>query len=89
LFLVSLFGSFSFEMTVSIPFFVAFPFEISVEVLQGLVGTPTTAPRANAMWNTCLGQFRVQVGHEHDLIAEIFSEWIVGFFLRGCRGRSR
>jgi type I restriction enzyme M protein len=27
------------------------------------------APRANEKWNTCLGQFRVQVGHAHDLIA--------------------
>jgi hypothetical protein len=26
-------------------------------------------PRANEKWNTCLGQFRVQVGHAHDLIA--------------------
>jgi hypothetical protein len=25
-------------------------------------------PRANEKWNTCLGQFRVQVGHAHDLI---------------------
>jgi hypothetical protein len=36
-----------------------------------------SAPRANVRWNTCLGRFRVQVGHEHDLIAEIFYEWIV------------
>jgi hypothetical protein len=36
-----------------------------------------SAPRANVRWNTCLGQFRVQVGHEHDLIAEVFYEWIV------------
>jgi len=27
------------------------------------------SPRANEKWNTCLGQFRVQVGHAHDLIA--------------------
>src|ERR1019366_6122593 len=26
------------------------------------------SPRANEKWNTCLGQFRVQVGHAHDLI---------------------
>ena len=32
------------------------------------------APRANERWNTCLGQFRVQVGHAHDLIAEVFDE---------------
>jgi hypothetical protein len=31
-------------------------------------------PRANERWNTCLGQFRVQVGHAHDLIAEVFDE---------------
>jgi hypothetical protein len=27
------------------------------------------SPRANVRWNTCLGQFRVQVGHAQDLIA--------------------
>src|SRR5450755_782932 len=45
-------------------------------------------PRANAIWNTCLGQFRVQVGHEHDLIAEVFFERIDWVFRRGRRGRS-
>src|SRR5258706_13966964 len=31
-------------------------------------------PRANEKWNTCLGQFRVQAGHAHDLIAKMFFE---------------
>src|SRR5665213_3532841 len=44
--------------------------------------------RANVMWNTCLGQFRVQVGHAHERIAEQFYEWIRGFLLRGCHGGS-
>jgi hypothetical protein len=44
--------------------------------------------RANVMWNTCLGQFRVQVGHAHDLIVEQFFEWIHWFLLRGPLGGS-
>ena len=39
-------------------------------------------PRVNVTWNTCLGQFRVQVGHAHDFIAEQFSEQIHGFLRR-------
>ena len=46
------------------------------------------ALRANVTWNICLGQFRVQVGHAHERIAEVFDGWIVGFLLRGRLGRS-
>lgn len=36
-------------------------------------------PRANV---TCLGQFRVQVGHAHERTAEEFDQWLIGFPLR-------
>jgi transposase-like protein len=37
-----------------------------------IFGGNALAPRANVMWNTCLGLFRVQVGHAHERIAEGF-----------------
>jgi hypothetical protein len=37
-------------------------------VLTAAMANRARTPRANGKWNTCLGQFRVQVGHAHDLI---------------------
>jgi hypothetical protein len=42
--------------------------EVRMNPVEGNEALRFHPPRANEKWNTCLGQFRVQVGHAHDLI---------------------
>jgi len=71
-------GTVSWRAGAAVIMAIAFSFMFSRSRLKGL-NLPldctwggywsAATPRANETWNTCTGQFRVQVGHAHDLIA--------------------